>query len=137
MSINMVEPELLGKIGKITIINVGEATKVNSEELQVAFSEVGLNLLTNEGVTTSAEPMDTSSLPGIRTNELKILEIVQLDTLKRKGRGIVAVQALINTGAEVSCINQRMAEKLEIDPQATLRNVRVTGARGITSAVLT
>ena len=69
MSINMVEPvegsvlpEPLGAIRKITIINVGEATRDISDELQVAFSEMGLNLLTTKD-STSAAPMVTGSQP--------------------------------------------------------------------------
>ena len=82
VTINMVEfveernyPALGGAAREIAIIKVGEATRDISDELQVALSKMGLNLLTTkDGI--SASPTGTSGPQGRR---LRIMETVQLN----------------------------------------------------------
>ena len=49
-------------------------------------------------------------------------------------RGGVAVKALIDTGADVSCISQGWVEELGMEPEDAAITVRITGAGGITPA---
>ena len=139
VGINMVEeggdfPELGRPIRGVTLINVGEATRDISDELQVAFSEMGLNLLTSQDSSSAASNV-TVGQPGRR---LRILETIQLDlpdSRTHTGRGKVAVHALIDTGAEMSCMSQKLAEELGIEPPATALSVRIAGAGGIIPAI--
>ena len=67
-----------------------------------------------------------------------ILELVHLElpnTRISTGQS-VAIEALIDTGADVSCMSQGVAEALGIKPQADALSIRITGAAGgITPAV--
>ena len=48
-------------------------------------------------------------------------------------RSSIAIQALIDTGADVSCINQALAENLGIEPRS-MAVTQITGAGGVTAA---
>ena len=50
-------------------------------------------------------------------------------------RGRFMVQALIDTGAEVSCISQGLAEALGLQPKVESVSIRITGAGGIIPAI--
>ena len=111
---------------------VDAITRDISDESQVAFSELGLDFLTTTGHAPAAV-MATGGQPGGRS---RIMETVQLDLPDAgygPGRRSVAIQALIDTGADVSCISQALAENLGIEPR-TLAITQITGAGGVTTA---
>ena len=136
-NVNMVEPvEYYGARSKVKIINVGEAANI-PDELHLAFSELGLNLLSSEASAVTGASRLSDNQTGKKPDKLKLLERVQLDTTSTSnvtGRRI-AIDALIDTGAEVSCINQKLADELGIDTQTKSRSVRISGAGGITTAI--
>ena len=142
VTINMVEsgkernyPALTGTTREFAIIKVGGTTRDISDELQVALSEMGLNLLTTKDGTAAS----TTGSSGPQGRRLRIMETVQLNlpnTRNSTNRGGATVQALIDTGADVSCISQKLAEELGIEPQASAPSVRITGAGGITPAAI-
>ena len=82
----LAEGSNLGKSWEITIIKIGVATRNISDVLQIAFSEMGLNLITTKDIT-SAAPMVTGSQPGGRVNKLRVLETAYWDLIHATALG--------------------------------------------------
>ena len=128
-----------GEGGDSTTIYVIEANMDLSDELKVALSEMGLNLLATNGGATKCSAISATGEKDNQPGRLRFAEPVHLDLPDTHqgdtGRGCIAIKALIDTGADVSCISQGLAKELGIEPLAEAASIRINGAGGVTPAI--